>query len=164
MFDGAGNTRTAAEIAASVRRPARLMADEAELAALRKRSDEISDEIRRLNEQRGFAASFEQHEFESAAHDLDAERNALADKIAPVRRRVVEARPIHGAAVRKALLPSIGRAAERAHAAAAELQASLGELEAINRELLRANGEQVSLLPPDLEGLLARLGRLAGRG
>lgn len=160
MFDGSPTAQSPAQIARAVRFGTRLQTGEADLARLKARKDQIGAEIGRLNGART-------NRDPTTANidlilELDRERAEVIEKLTPIRREVVEMRSRRAANVRQALAPLITAAAKRMLEAAVTLREGFGEISAINHELARAHAEQIFVLPPELDILVARLARLAG--
>ena len=70
----------------------------------------------------------------------------------------------HAARVRSALDPTISAAEERAHASLLEALAAIGTIAEADQALRHVGAEGFWLGAADLEGLLFRLARLAGKG
>jgi hypothetical protein len=158
MFDGTKGMTTPAEIAASVARSGKLRAGETELASLKAKIVESRKQIAAL-------ASTRHDNITPDALLLaaDARERELVEQLGPLRRKVVVMRQEHGALVRQAMQPAITAAAARGHDAMQALSVALGELRQINNELERNHGEPVYFPSPDLQMLVDRLSRLAGR-
>jgi chromosome segregation ATPase len=159
MFDG--SPMTPAEIAAKVRVGSRLRAGEVELARLRQRVDAIGDEVRALNSGRTDATS---DRTDRALTALDAEKTEIVGRLTPIRREVVELRAARALEIREALAPSISQALGRAIAGVTELRGALHDLGQINSALAQSHAPELFIVAPDIEGLFARLRRLAGKG
>src|SRR4051812_14583604 len=161
MFDGSNPAAVSpATIAASIKKPARMQAAEAELTRLKARRAAIGAEIAKLNGLSDRARS----EWSGADIGILArELDDIRERIGPLRASVVEMRKEHAARVRSALNPAIGTAAERAHAAILVLQEAIDTIAAAEHALSRAGDEGFWLGAPDLNGLFSRVARLAGK-
>jgi hypothetical protein len=149
---------TPAEIAARVRKPAKLVAAETALSEAKARREEIGKEIRRLN---GLPTGLHLPSNDAALRALDRQQQEIIDRIGPLRREVVDGQRRHGAAVREALMPTLQSMAGRASAVAADLRQALDEIETVVREIEVAHGEPFFVPAIDLSLLMARLARLA---
>jgi hypothetical protein len=124
---------TAAELAAEVRRPARLQAAENAWRGLVGRNSQLTSEIRALIEQRRNPDDPNQNRRIAA---LCAERDGLA--IGSALAAVIEARPQYIEALEQALKPLRSTAARRALAALEDLRGAIRTLDDIQRTLRRA--------------------------
>jgi hypothetical protein len=155
MFDGADPTKTAREIARSVRKSARLQSGEAGLSEAKSRLGTIHDEMRRLA-----AARTDAYDPDDRLIALEADERRVRAEIAKLRPEVIALRRNHAAKVRQTLGPLIAATAGQALVAATELTTQLDQFEEINRQLADP------LFVPQLDRLgmlVERLARLAGR-
>ena len=150
-----GDDQDAATIAATVPKPAEMVAVENRLRALQTKETEISDKSRRARE--------ELHSVHLRSREVTAGRlielqtiqinhsARLSELLAKKREceRILEAhRPAYAAAITTALVPMRRAAAERIIAAVAELQVAAAVLDATVVEIKRAGATPKQLMMP----------------
>jgi hypothetical protein len=126
------------------------------------RVGEIGREVTRLNATR---TDTNGGDIDRQLIALDREQREIVALITPLRRECISMRRARAEEVRSVLDPAIKTAAVACVSAALELRSGLSALAEIRRALSQHHADEIfmPMRPDDLEPILARLGRLAGR-
>lgn len=152
---------SAAAVAAEIRKTNRLKLGEANLATLRRKRDEIRDQMRELcRTSREAGASRPSREM----NDLESDRLTVEGEIRRARAELRPFRDEYATAVAAVLLPIRRDAARRVLAAIREIKAAAMMLDEVAVEIQRAGGEADRLgLMPSLGPIEALARRFAGK-
>lgn len=150
---------SAAEIAASIRRPSSLQAAEDVLRELRGRREEIRDKVTKLCQDGNGKET-------SDARKIRAMQAELADVEAEIvehRRAIVAPRAAHAAKVAAALQPMHDAAARRARDSLRALDEAVATMDAVRVEVERRGGSMPVAGRVEADALREQVGRWAER-